>query len=183
MTAADKRALLLVARHAIESSLYGSERTSSTQPTSAKDDRRGCFVTLRTKSGALRGCIGTIAGGDPLVESVAALAREAAFADPRFRPLTAREWPAIITEVSVLTEPTPVEGYRSIEVGVDGVILTLGLNRAVFLPQVAREQGWDLDQMLTHLSMKAGLAPDAYRNPHCRFEIFQAEVFSDEDQL
>ena len=47
---------------------------------------------------------------------------------------------------------------------------------AVFLPQVAPEQGWDLETTLTHLSLKAGLSADAWREG-AKFETFQAEVF------
>jgi AMMECR1 domain-containing protein len=47
---------------------------------------------------------------------------------------------------------------------------------AVFLPQVAPEQAWDLPTTLTHLSRKAGLPPDAWQTG-AAFETFQAEVF------
>ena len=54
-----------------------------------------------------------------------------------------------------------------------------GTKGAVFLPQVAPEQGWDLDTTLSHLSYKAGLDPNAYKE-NASFEVFQAEVFSEE---
>jgi AMMECR1 domain-containing protein len=47
----------------------------------------------------------------------------------------------------------------------------------VFLPQVAPEQGWDLAATLTHLSRKAGLPPDAWKDPRARFTVFEAIVF------
>lgn len=187
MTETDKRTLLALAREAIEASLFGSPSPLYQGLTTTQNplcgERRGCFVTLRTKQGQLRGCIGTIVAREPLVQSVVTLAREAAFDDPRFRPVTAAQWPLLELEISVLTEPARIEGYRMIRVGLDGVLLTLRERRAVFLPQVAGEQGWGLEEMLTHLSMKAGLPPDAYKDPRCRFEVFQGEVFSDENHL
>ena len=48
---------------------------------------------------------------------------------------------------------------------------------AVFLPQVAPEQGWDLATALTYLSRKAGLAPDAWKSPDAKFTVFEAIVF------
>jgi AMMECR1 domain-containing protein len=75
-----------------------------------------------------------------------------------------------------------IENWSDIRLGIDGVLLTHGYHRAVFLPQVAVEQGWDLPTMLSHLSMKAGLYPQAYLDAACSFEVFQAEVFG-EDQL
>jgi len=187
MTETDKRTLIALARESIEASLFACDtplfRQLGAATTFPFSERRGCFVTLRTKQGQLRGCIGTIIAREPLVQAVAALAREAAFSDPRFKPLTAAQWPTIVVEISVLTEPVEIDAYQQIRVGFDGVLLTLHARRAVFLPQVASEQGWSLEEMLTHLSMKAGLAPDAYKDPRCRFEVFQAEVFSDEDPL
>ena len=47
---------------------------------------------------------------------------------------------------------------------------------AVFLPQVAPEQCWDLPTTLSYLSQKAGLSSDAWREG-ATFETFQAEVF------
>ena len=50
--------------------------------------------------------------------------------------------------------------------------------RALFLPQVAPEQGWDRDTMLDHLARKAGLPTDAWRRG-AQFEVFTAQVFSE----
>jgi len=51
---------------------------------------------------------------------------------------------------------------------------------AVFLPQVAPEQGWDVSEMLTHLSVKAGLPGDAWKEG-ASFLVFQADVFGEEE--
>ena len=48
---------------------------------------------------------------------------------------------------------------------------------AVFLPQVAPEQGWDVQTMLTHLSLKAGLGPVDWKSG-ASFETFRAQVFN-----
>jgi len=58
--------------------------------------------------------------------------------------------------------------------------LTQGSHKAVFLPQVAPEQGWDLAETLRHLSLKAGLSGDAWRDPGTEFLVFTAEVFQEE---
>jgi AMMECR1 domain-containing protein len=52
---------------------------------------------------------------------------------------------------------------------------------AVFLPQVAPEQGWDVSQMLTQLSLKAGLPPDAWKEG-ASFLVFQADVFGENEK-
>ena len=52
--------------------------------------------------------------------------------------------------------------------------------QSVFLPQVASEQGWTLLEILMHLSLKAGLAEDAYKRKDAVFEVFKSRgVFRD----
>jgi AMMECR1 domain-containing protein len=48
----------------------------------------------------------------------------------------------------------------------------------VFLPQVAPEQGWTRDEMLSHLARKAGLPADAWRQG-ATFEVFTAQVIEE----
>ena len=107
------------------------------------------------------------------------LAQESAFHDPRFPPLRNEELPQIKIEISILSVPYGVKGPDEIVVGRDGVLLTCNRHRAVFLPQVATEQGWDLETMLNHLAMKAGLYPTAWQQKECMFEVFQAEIFEE----
>jgi hypothetical protein len=140
-------------------------------------ESRGAFVTLtRRDDGDLRGCIGEILPRRPLPEAVAALAADSALHDPRFYPVTPGELPTLRVEISALTPPSPVPSWQSIVLGRDGMTLEKNGRFAVFLPQVAPEQAWDLPTTLTHLSRKAGLPPDAWQTG-ATFETFQAEVF------
>ena len=82
---------------------------------------------------------------------------------------------------SALTPPAPVDSYEKIRIGTDGVVLRKDGRSAVFLPQVAPEQGWDLNQTLTHLSQKAGLPPDAWKEG-ASFLVFQADVFGESEK-
>jgi len=136
--------------------------------------RTGTFVTL-TKDGELRGCIGSLVDERPLSVSVPANALNAAFADPRFNPMTPAEWPDIDLEVSVLTSPSPIlvedgdggfrapateaEALAALQPGVDGVIFSARGRQSTFLPQVW-EQLPEPKQFLDHLRAKAGLPPD-----------------------
>lgn len=142
--------------------------------------KTGIFVTLH-KKGELRGCIGHIAGMIPLKESLFEMAGASAFDDPRFEPLNQHELNDITIEISVLSELEQVSGAGDIIIGKHGVLLKQGYLQAVFLPQVAPEQGWDCEEMLMHLSVKAGLAPGAYKNPETKFFVFTADVFSEEN--
>src|SRR5207302_1289889 len=62
----------------------------------------GALVTLRTKRGDLRGCIGSIRAMEPLYRAVATSAVSAAFRDPRFFPVRKEEMPQLDLEISVM---------------------------------------------------------------------------------
>ena len=136
----------------------------------------GVFVTLNDANGNLRGCIGNIFPVATLGEALWGRAQDAALNDPRFEPVSKDELPSLHTEISVLTQPEPVSGYDKIVVGRHGVVLRKSGRSAVFLPQVAPEQGWNLEEMLVHLSLKAGLSPFAWREG-ASFMVFEAQVF------
>ena len=136
----------------------------------------GAFVTI-TLGGDLRGCIGTIVGREPLEENVWRMARAAALEDPRFPPLTVREWAQADLEISVLDELTPCPDPARIEVGRHGLALQYGGRTGVFLPQVPVEQGWDRLAYLDNLCRKAGLPQGTWRLPGARLFWYEAQVF------
>lgn len=178
----DKRLLLDFARRAIRQKM---ETGRSPAPDSYREETTpamrkvmGAFVTLHTASGALRGCIGEIAPYRPLYEAVTARACDAAFRDPRFFPLRDNEYGSIRLEISALTPPEPIDDWRRIEIGRYGMTVSKNGRSAVFLPQVAPEQGWTLEQTLTQLCLKAGLRPDDFRSG-ATFTVFEAIVFSE----
>ncbi len=181
LSADDRVYLLRVARQSLENAVRGGSRRGAMPETGdapkATLAKMGAFVTLNDRTtGALRGCIGEILPMRPLVEAVAARAVDAALHDPRFSPVTERELGGLRVEVSALTPPRPVASWHDIVLGRDGMTFEKQGHFAVFLPQVAPEQGWDLPTTLSYLSQKAGLSADAWRNGG-RFETFQAEVF------
>lgn len=120
-----------------------------------------CFVTL-TQQGELRGCIGSLGAHRPLLADVKANAVAAAFHDPRFAPLSARELEITEVEVSLLspmqalTFASEAEALAQLRPGLDGVVFEFGARRSTFLPQVW-EQLPDTDAFMAHLKHKAGL--------------------------
>lgn len=174
-----RRQLLDLARSALEAQFRGEP-----PPRLASDrsepfgESRALFVTLR-HAGRLRGCIGTLAPEGDLARTVPKFALRAAFQDPRFPPLESHELPDCAIEISVLTPPLLVENAEEIVVGRDGLILEVAGRRGLLLPQVATEWGFDRETFLAELSQKAGLPPDAWRDPEARLFSFQAEVFAE----
>lgn len=143
----------------------------------------GVFVSLHRRpeyrggDRRLRGCIGTIEPRGALVDAVIHNACAAA-RDPRFPPLEANELPTLQVEVSVLSPFTRVVNPTEIVMGHHGVLLSQGNRRALFLPQVATETGWDRECFLSQLSLKAGLPGDAWHSG-AELQTFSAQVFAE----
>ena len=135
-------------------------------------EKYATFVTLHQASD-LRGCIGSLEPEAELYRSVHDNTINAALRDFRFPSVSPDEVSSIHIAVSILSPIKPVSGVEEFEVGRDGIIMEKGMHRAVFLPEVATEQGWTREDTLSHLSSKAGLRPDAWRDG-CRFLVFQS---------
>lgn len=133
------------------------------------------FVTL-TREGRLRGCIGSHRAWRPLAIDVIENAAFAAFSEPRFPPVVAAELEGLGLSVSLLTPATPVPAASEAELlgalrpGRDGVILTEGKHRGLFLPEMW-EQLASPAEFLAWLKRKAGL-PETYWSATVRVQRF-----------
>lgn len=141
---------------------------------------RGAFVTLE-EQGALRGCIGRIAGDRPLGEVIRSVAVSAACDDPRFPAVAPAELPALRIEISVLGEPVRREpgGREGLVIGRHGLLVRRGRAVGVLLPQVATEQRLDPAGFLAAACRKANLPPHSWREPGTEVFTFQADVFGE----
>lgn len=139
--------------------------------------REGAFVTLKN-NGSLRGCIGlVVSGGQSLWQVVRDMAIAAATEDTRFEPVSKKELASLEYEISVLSEPKPIDNWKNIELGKHGVIIKKGGHSGLFLPQVATETGWSKEEFLGQLCwQKAGLEPECYKNG-AEIQVFEAQVF------
>lgn len=148
--------------------------------------KQGVFVTLLTfPEHQLRGCIGFPHAELPLGKAVMEAAKAAAFSDPRFSALEEDELNNIIIEISVLTVPKEIRCPRqdlckNINIGKDGLIVNFLGYSGLLLPQVAVEWNWNSEEFVKQTCIKAGLHPDACKNPECRIYKFQAQIFAEE---
>ncbi len=179
----EKKTLLTIARDTLEMFLEKKTRPDGTGYvlTPLLKEFRGAFVTLKNR-GELRGCIGYMEGIKPLWETVIDNAVNAS-RDSRFyhNPVTLKEAKDITIEISVLSPKKKVEKVDDIIIGTHGVEIEKRGRHAVFLPQVAPEQGWDRATMLEHLCRKAGLGKDDWKDG-MTFLVFTADVFSEEEK-
>lgn len=144
-----------------------------------------CFVTLK-KSGQLRGCIGSIMAHCDLATDLCENAFKAAFRDPRFPGLSGDEiGDDLELSISVLSPPAPfpftdeADLISRLTPFEDGIILSDGSKRGLFLPQV-----WDQlpepSDFLANLKRKAGLPMDYWSNT-LRAERFVTRGISSKD--
>jgi AmmeMemoRadiSam system protein B/AmmeMemoRadiSam system protein A len=183
----EKRELLQYARNVLlqafhhtplEPSMYKPLETPTLHETP------GIFVTLNIKKNGkkeLRGCIGTLASTQSMVDTVADMTKAAAFKDSRFSPLQESELGQIVITISVLQPPHPISSYHDIVLKKHGIILTLEGASALFLPTVPEEFGFTVEETLAALSRKAGLPEDAWKSPKVQFQVFEATDFSEDE--
>ncbi|THB69480.1 MAG: AmmeMemoRadiSam system protein A [Desulfovibrio sp.] len=145
-------------------------------PTDKLKEPLGAFVTLKI-AGNLRGCIGNVYGDKPLHLTVARMAQAAAFEDPRFPPLTAKEFDQTSIDISILSPVTECPDPLKVEIGRHGLIIRKGGRSGLLLPQVPVEWGWDLTTFLEHTCAKAGLPKNSWKDPSAQLYWFEAEVF------
>ncbi|TRO61950.1 TIGR00296 family protein [Candidatus Bathyarchaeota archaeon] len=138
--------------------------------------RAGVFVTL-TKGGLLRGCIGF---SSPVELSKGLKgASLSAIRDPRFPPMTKKELGEVEIEVSLLTPPEKVaRPLDEIQVGKHGLIVRKGFHSGLLLPQVAVEQGWNVEEFLDGCCLKAGLPEGSWKE--AEVYRFEGTVFGEE---
>ena len=181
LSGADRRQLLRLARGTLEFYLAHRRKPTPAEIDVALTDGMkqiaGAFVTLHRR-GNLRGCIGEIVPTRELYLAVMDHALNAGLKDPRFPRVTAEEMAEIDVEISALSPPREVGSWRDIVIGRHGIVLAKDGRSAVFLPQVAPEQKWGIEETLTHLALKAGLDPDAWRED-AEFSVFEAVVFGE----
>jgi len=140
----------------------------------------GVFVSLhKMPNHILRGCIGRMTANLPLLDTVRLMAKEAAFGDPRFPPLKKDELKDLRIEISALSPFSLCDDPKSVKVGVHGLYLTRGGRSGVLLPQVPVEQGWNLDEYLNYICVKAGLPHGSYEAPDAKLYTFTAIVFGE----
>jgi AmmeMemoRadiSam system protein A len=177
LTEPQQRVLLRLARQALEESVREHSLSDvSEELATPLRDRCGVFVTI-LRGGRLRGCMGYVEAFRPLFLAVRECTSAAALQDPRFTPVTAKELFEVRVEISVLS-PLQDIAPEQIKVGHHGLLISLGVQRGLLLPQIPVQRNWDRERFLEQTCLKAGLPPDAWREG-ARIQAFTAQVFEE----
>lgn len=171
-------------REVIES-ILNNQKINKTNFENFFDEKLGVFVTIHTyPSHKLRGCIGIPRPIMSLKNSISE-ASKSVIKDPRFPPLMKDELNKIIIEVTILTNPEkiivskPEDYIKEINIGKDGLIIEKGFNSGLLLPQVPVEQGWNINEYLSNICLKAGLYPNSWMNSDAILYKFSGQIFTE----
>ncbi len=185
LTEARREELLALARTTIEEYLETDRVPNYETDDPVLARRSGVFVTLKEGGdpstglrASLRGCIGHTQADQPLYQVVQQMAVAAATGDPRFPPLTTEELSNITVEISVLSPFRRVTDAEQIQVGTHGLMIFQDGRQGLLLPQVPVEQGWEREEFLENLCLKAGLPPDCWTDRPTLY-AFTAVVFGE----
>jgi AmmeMemoRadiSam system protein A len=180
VTAEEQQKLLRWARQTIECAVRGDTQTdiADAELTGGVLAPHGAFVTIK-KRGELRGCIGKMDFERPLWVNVIEAAIASALDDPRFPPVQFDELLEVRLEISVLEPPIELVAPEMFDALKHGIIIEKGVRHALLLPKVAQEYGWDARKTLETVCWKAGLSPDAWREPDARLKVFTAFDFGE----
>ena len=176
----DQRQLLAIARRSIEVAVRRGSVAGAVPAriSPALSEPAAAFVTIHER-GSLRGCIGLMRFETELWQNVRDAAAAAALDDPRFLPVDESELAALELEISVLDPPVDLPNPSGFVAGRHGIVVERGGHRALLLPQVATEMGWDETQMLEAVCRKANLPSDAWREASTRLLVFESTCFDE----
>ena len=174
-----RQTLLKAARDAVAAAINGLPVPSPSSDDPDLNEKQGCFVTLKNGE-RLRGCIGRFTADIPLIKLVVEMGLAAARKDPRFvaDPIMPAELKQLNIEISVLSVMKQTDDPLILRLGIDGIYITKDYHSGCFLPQVATETNWTKEEFLSYCcAHKAGLDPDAWRDPDTNVYLFTADAF------
>ncbi len=166
LTEKDKEDLIEIARKTVESYIKNGKIPEFNESDYSDNLKQHCgaFVTLN-KDKRLRGCIGRFSPGKPLYKVVVDMAIAAATQDYRFPKVDESELDDIHIEISVLTPLKKIDDVNEIELGKHGIYIKKGTSSGTFLPQVATQTGWNLEEFLGHCAQdKARIGWDGWKD-------------------
>jgi len=179
LTDKEKKELLSLAKLSLYEATINDRRVEvdERKVSSNLKQHLGAFVTLN-KQRQLRGCIGQFEPNQALYNVVVEMAISAAKFDRRFNQVTEDELKDIEIEISVLTPRKKISSMDEIKIGRDGIYIKYGDKNGTYLPQVATDMKWDVEEFVRSCcEEKAGINPDDCKN--AEIYTYEAIVFDE----
>ena len=174
----EKKVLLRLARQAISHHFDIDFYLEKSEYSGWLGSESGAFVSIHSKKGELRGCLGRFESNLPLYKLIQELSVSAVSRDYRFSPVEKSELDNITIEISVLSSFTRIYSLNEIIPGKHGIYIKKGSRSGTFLPQVILDTNWDVETFVSRCSEhKARIGPEGWRD--AELYIYTAEVFSE----
>ncbi len=140
----------------------------------------GTFVSLKRR-GRLRSCCGSFGQAMQLNQCLREAANRTATNDPRFPKVSVSELPHLDLDVWLLFAPEQVkerglDRINAVTIGKHGLQIIRGQQRGLLLPGVATDNGWDSEEFLNQVCVKAGLPPTAWKTDDTTLFRFEGDV-------
>jgi hypothetical protein len=175
----DKNDLLILARQTLEEYVISNQIPEAPISEYSQNLMTACgaFVTLN-KNEKLRGCIGRFIADAPLYKIVQQMTIASATQDSRFISVSESEIAVLKIEISVLSPLTKISNVNDIELGKHGIYLVKGSRTGTFLPKVAVDTGWTLEEFLGHCARdKAAIGWNGWED--AEIYTYEAIVFTE----
>lgn len=183
LSANETKQLFQIARESILNALEKKPQKTYQVEGGNLTKKRGVFVTLANHD-QLRGCIGHFGQDTPLYQLVQEMAVAAAVQDYRFvyHPVTVAEMEHIDIKISILSSLKPIKSIDEIQIGKHGIWIKKGHHSGTYLPEVATEQGWNVQQFLEHCAVeKAGLDENTWQKD-AEIYIYSSTILSEKQK-
>ena len=140
----------------------------------------GTFVSLK-RQGRLRSCCGSFGQAMQLGQCLKEAANRTATNDPRFPKISPSELSHLDLDVWLLFAPERVteralDRIKAVTIGKHGLQIIAGDKRGLLLPGVATDNGWDSEEFLNQVCVKAGLPPTAWKSDETTLFRFEGDV-------
>ncbi|MEM2934542.1 MAG: TIGR00296 family protein [Methanocellales archaeon] len=145
--------------------------------------KMGIFISLKKSEGGKEKSFSSMGYPLPVKPLAEAIIDSAIATAIRAQIYGIESLDGVNVEVSIIDSLEPLEaGNRAnlpdfIKIGEDGIVIERGFHRALYLPQIAVEQGWDSSDFLSECCIKAGLMPDAWLDEATKLYKFKVKVF------
>jgi len=176
---AEKSELLRFSRYCLEEEMNVIKSDFAITPSfiDKYSEKLGVFVSLYKKS-ELRACLGQMNSELPLYKTLKQMTVAAARRDYRFKSISTKEVPTLTIEISIIGPMQKIENSSEIMLGKHGVYIEKDGKTGTFLPQVAENNNWDIEEFLGHCSeSKVGIGWNGWETAN--IFIYETQVFKE----
>ncbi len=175
----ERKELLIFARFCLENEMDAVNNYFLVSPNFIEkySDKLGIFISLYNKK-ELRACLGQMNSDLPFYKTIELMTSAAATRDYRFKPIKKKEVDKLKIEISIISPMCKIDNIAEIELGKHGIYIEKDGVNGTFLPQVAENYNWTLEEFLGHCSeSKVGIGWNGWKDAN--IFVYETVVFKE----